>query len=565
MGGNDDVRDSRAHIWRWRDWIIESLNEGKGYDRMVVEMLAGDEVAPADTEALRATGFLARNWYKFNRNVWLDNTVEHASKAFLGLTVNCARCHDHKYDPLAQTEYFQLRAIFEAHDVRDEAYSVGSDPLVRAFDAHAKRPTYLFLQGDERRPDKAQAVQPGVPALFNEPLRIEPVTLPVVAYYPALRTAAQVAARKAGKAQVRKAVEEVDTADERLSAARKKLARFVDMPPPKPAREADVEETVFAEEPFTELAPDRWQIEDGNWEIVEGRLRQTDGASQQRRVVSRFSHPSDFRAQVTMRVTGGEVYRSIGLGFDGHGKAMHTVYLSAYPGGSKIQVSLQNGGGVWSYPQLGMSALPVELGRDYRLELRVRGRLLNVLVDQQLVVAYLLPPNRVPGQISLWTFSASGSFDDLRLTELAPQATLQQPSANGGIAAVATEAGLQREVEDAESARLIAKLRETTARAELTSLLLRQQAERTKFGLEAGDQAKRAKAASRAEVAALLANQIEQEMRARQQVEQLKRAQVKGAGKAAGKLAQAEKTLAAAVKALAETRKRATGESAKYQ
>ena len=565
MGGNDDVRDSRAHIWRWRDWIIESLNEDKGYDRMVVEMLAGDEVAPADTEALRATGFLARNWYKFNRNVWLDNTIEHASKAFLGLTVNCAPCHDHKYDPLAQKEYFQLRAVFEAHDVRDETYSAGGDALVRVFDAHAKRPTYLFLQGDERRPDKEQILQPGVPALFNEPLRIEPVTLPVVAYYPALRTAAQAAARKEHQAKVRNAAEALATAEQRLAAARQRLARFAEAPPEKRPREEDVEETVFAEEPFTELATDRWQIEDGDWEIVQGRLRQTDGASQQRRVVSRFSHPRDFRAQVTMRVTGGEEYRSIGFGFDGHGKAMHTVYLSAYPGGSKIQVSLQNGGGVWSYPQQGMSALPVELGRDYRLELRVRGRLLNVLVDQQLVVAYLLPPNRVPGQISLWTFSASGSFDDLRLTELAQQATLQQPSANGGIAAVATEAGLQGEVEDAEGARVMAKLRETTASAELTSLLRRQQAERTKFGLEAGDQAERAKAASRAEVAALLANQIEQEMRARQQVEQLKRAQVKGDGKAAGKLAQAEKTLAASVKALAETRQRVDTDSAEYQ
>src|SRR3954453_9419429 len=87
-----------AHIWRWRDWIIESLNADKGYDRMVVEMLAGDEVAPEDPSTVRATGFLVRNWEIFNRNVWLANTVEHSARAFLGVTIQCARCHDHKFD-----------------------------------------------------------------------------------------------------------------------------------------------------------------------------------------------------------------------------------------------------------------------------------------------------------------------------------------------------------------------------------------------------------------------------------------------------------------------------------
>ena len=62
--GENQVRDSQKHIWRWRDWIVESLNEDKGYDRMVLEMLAGDELAPDDPNVLRATGFLARNYYQ---------------------------------------------------------------------------------------------------------------------------------------------------------------------------------------------------------------------------------------------------------------------------------------------------------------------------------------------------------------------------------------------------------------------------------------------------------------------------------------------------------------------
>jgi len=116
----NEIRYSQYHIWRWRDWIIDSLNTDKGYDRMIVEMLAGDEVAPNDPDVLRATGFLSRNWYKFNRSAWLQETIEHTSMGFLGLTMKCARCHDHKFDPIGQEEYYRFRAFFEPHDVRTD-------------------------------------------------------------------------------------------------------------------------------------------------------------------------------------------------------------------------------------------------------------------------------------------------------------------------------------------------------------------------------------------------------------------------------------------------------------
>ena len=119
-GYKEEIRNSARHIWRWRDWIVESLNADKGYDRMATEMLAGDELAPTDPNTLRATGFLVRNWEKFNRNSWLEATIEHTAKAFLGVTMNCCRCHDHKFDPISQVEYFQFRAIFEPHEVRTE-------------------------------------------------------------------------------------------------------------------------------------------------------------------------------------------------------------------------------------------------------------------------------------------------------------------------------------------------------------------------------------------------------------------------------------------------------------
>ena len=172
-GFGAEVRESQPHIWRWRDWIVESLNADQGYDRMIVEMLAADEAAPDDPAALRATGFLVRNWYKFNRNVWLDATIEHTAKAFLGLTLNCARCHDHKYDPIAQTDYYRFRAFFEPHTIRTDRVpgqpDTAKDGLVRVYDGEPEAKTFLFTRGDEKRPVQDRPLAPGVPQRARAP------------------------------------------------------------------------------------------------------------------------------------------------------------------------------------------------------------------------------------------------------------------------------------------------------------------------------------------------------------------------------------------------------------
>ena len=205
-GYGAEVRESRPHIWRWRDWIVESLNADKGYDRMVVEMLAADEAAPDDEAALRATGYLARNWYKFSRDSWLQNTVDHSARAFLGLTFACARCHDHKYDPISQVEYYRLRAFFEPHDVRADLLpgqpDAAKDALARVYDARPDTPTFLFARGDEKRPDKDHPLTPGLPAILGGAVAIEPVPLPATASYPGLKPFAQAEAIAAAEARV---------------------------------------------------------------------------------------------------------------------------------------------------------------------------------------------------------------------------------------------------------------------------------------------------------------------------------------------------------------------------
>ena len=202
-----DVWNSAPQIWRWRDWIVSSLNSDKGYDQMVSEMLAGDEVAPEDDDAGYATGYLIRNWYALNPNDWMRSNVEHTGKAFLGLTFNCAHCHDHKYDPITQLDYFRLRAFFEPIAIRQDRVPREPDPgpfaeyqygvlrkivrhgSVRIFDKTADAPTWFYTGGDERnRVTERGSISAGVPAfLAPAGLKIASIKLPPRAWYPGLR------------------------------------------------------------------------------------------------------------------------------------------------------------------------------------------------------------------------------------------------------------------------------------------------------------------------------------------------------------------------------------------
>jgi hypothetical protein len=270
-GYGQEVRESQPHIWRWRDWIVESLNDDKPYDRMIEEMLSADEIAPSDESARRATGFLVRNWYKFNRNVWLDSTVEHTAKAFLGVTMNCARCHDHMYDPIPQTAYYQFRAFFEPHQVRTDRVPGQSDTkadgLVRVFDADADRPTYLFERGNEAAPDKAHPLVAAVPAVLGgDALKIASIDLPAEAYYPGLRAFVQSESLAQALAAAESARQSMAAKSEAVVQARKKLAELA-AAKAQPAAQAaaagnGAPATVAAGEPAKEAppAPDETQL-----------------------------------------------------------------------------------------------------------------------------------------------------------------------------------------------------------------------------------------------------------------------------------------------------------------
>ena len=118
---NSYERDNpKPSAWRYRDYVIRSLNQDKPYDQFVREQLAGDEIRPGDVEALTATGY-------YRLGIWddeptdrdlahydsLDDIVATTGQVFLGMTVDCARCHDHKIDPIPQKDYYRLLAFFQ--------------------------------------------------------------------------------------------------------------------------------------------------------------------------------------------------------------------------------------------------------------------------------------------------------------------------------------------------------------------------------------------------------------------------------------------------------------------
>src|SRR5262249_36436957 len=111
--------------WRFRDYVIKSFNEDKPFDRFVTEQVAGDEIAPDDPECQTASIFhragpVRRNAgnpeIALSRNEVLTERTDVIGAAFLGLTVGCARCHDHKIDPIPQKDYYRLQAYLAATD-----------------------------------------------------------------------------------------------------------------------------------------------------------------------------------------------------------------------------------------------------------------------------------------------------------------------------------------------------------------------------------------------------------------------------------------------------------------
>jgi hypothetical protein len=130
--------ETRPNAWRYRDYVITSLNSDKPYDRFVREQIAGDELWPGDPDAQIATAFNrhypdesnARNLMQRRQEI-LNDVTDTVGGVFLGLTYACARCHDHKFDPILQTDYYKLQAFFANTAARDDVPLVSPEELKR--------------------------------------------------------------------------------------------------------------------------------------------------------------------------------------------------------------------------------------------------------------------------------------------------------------------------------------------------------------------------------------------------------------------------------------------------
>ena len=117
---NGYERDAtKPHAWRYRDYVIRAFNDDKPFDRFILEQLAGDELPDADAESLIATGYYRLGPWddepadpKQDRFDQLDDMVNTTSQVFLGLTLGCARCHNHKFEPLTSLDYYRLVSVF---------------------------------------------------------------------------------------------------------------------------------------------------------------------------------------------------------------------------------------------------------------------------------------------------------------------------------------------------------------------------------------------------------------------------------------------------------------------
>lgn len=170
--------NTRPEAWLYRDWVIEALNRDLPLDEFVRLQLAGDELRPGDDWAALGTGFLLAgpdmpdiNFQEERRHTKLNEITSTVGAVFLGLTMNCAQCHDHLYDPISQADFYRLRGFFE-----NTIFPASGKSLGHVIRESSDRPpvSYIYLRGDYRTP--GPEVGPWFPRIAN-PAKHQPAPL----------------------------------------------------------------------------------------------------------------------------------------------------------------------------------------------------------------------------------------------------------------------------------------------------------------------------------------------------------------------------------------------------
>ncbi len=183
---NGYERDAvKSHAWKYRDWVIDAIHDDLPFDQFVTHQLAGDEIVERNEHSVIATGFLRLGtWddepndpaeYVYER---LEDLVHVTSTAFLGMTVKCARCHDHKFDPISQMDYYRMAACFWPGPVeaRQREWNGGPTSEELGFDVlgwtdiqREPPPLFVLIKGDVHRP--SAVAKPGSLSFLPETYR----------------------------------------------------------------------------------------------------------------------------------------------------------------------------------------------------------------------------------------------------------------------------------------------------------------------------------------------------------------------------------------------------------
>jgi hypothetical protein len=193
-----DKDKRRDNAWPYRDYVIAAFNTDVPFGRFVREQVAGDVLWPGDAKGAIATGFIAAGPWDFVGHVELregtidklktrtldrDDMVSSTMSTFVSMTVHCARCHDHKFDPITQTDYYRLQAVFAGVDRGERPCTASASridaagraspkgPMVYGIQSHAPRPIALLRRGDVEQPGEpvgpgTLACLPGLPGTF---------------------------------------------------------------------------------------------------------------------------------------------------------------------------------------------------------------------------------------------------------------------------------------------------------------------------------------------------------------------------------------------------------------
>lgn len=170
--------DEDRSMWPWRDWVIRAFEANMPFDQFVIEQLAGDLLPDPTLDQRVATGFLRNQGHNTEGGIipeeyrveYVADRVHTVATVFLGLSMQCARCHDHKYDPISQNEYYQFFALFNSLDEKQASYSsfVAAEPFVRVPSKEQSQRVEQLQREIESLEQQMQRCEAAVPETLNQ-------------------------------------------------------------------------------------------------------------------------------------------------------------------------------------------------------------------------------------------------------------------------------------------------------------------------------------------------------------------------------------------------------------